>query len=96
MAAQPIEHRAPTEKVQAARFYSRTFGEWLWVIFDYPGERFGFDEVSQILRLSNCSGWRLFPRSGPAADGHARYFTEELSKLRGKTPVEVLAFHLTK
>ena len=93
-AAQPIEHRAPTEKVQAARFYSRTLSEWLWTIFDYPGERSGFDEVSQILRLSNCTGWRLFPRSGPPADGYARYFTEELSQLRGKTAAEVLAFHL--
>ena len=70
-----------SERVQGARFYSRVLGEWVWIMFDYPGERSGFDQANQRLRLTNGSGWRIFPRSTPPRDG---IYT--VSLLRAFTP----------
>jgi hypothetical protein len=77
-----------SDKVQAAKFYSRVLGKWMWIVLDYPGGRDAYYQASQALGLTNASQWKVYPRSGPPPDGYARYYGEEilqLSRERGRT-----------
>ena len=83
----------PTSQVRAARFYSQTLGERIWLVFDYPGERLAYGEAQEILRLRNGSQWKIYPRSFTPSDGYSCYFGEEIPQLRGKSPEELRALH---
>lgn len=73
-------------KVQAARFYSQVLSEWVWLVFEYPGQRLAYGEAHEILRLRNGSKWKIYPRPFVPSDGYACYSAEDICQLRGKAP----------
>lgn len=82
--AQPAAPVATSARVQAARFFSRVRGAWVWIVLDYPGERDLVYPASQALSLTNATPWRVYPRSGPPADGCIRYSANDIRDLCGK------------
>ena len=83
----------PTPQVQAAKFYSQTLGQWIWLLLDYPGEKTAYYEALPLLRLTNGTAWKIVPRSFTPSDGYSCYFGDEIPQLRGKSPEELRSLH---
>ena len=90
---EPTKRESTTSQVQAARFFSRTLQERIWLVFDYPGEKLAYGAAQQILGLTNGSPWKIYPRSFSPTDGYSCYSGDEIPLLRGKTAEELRALH---
>ena len=95
-AADPGQASTGLSKVQAARFYSQSLGEWIWLVFDYPGERLAYQDAREVLRLRNWTPWKIYTRSFTPSDGYACYFGDEIPHLRGKSTEELQECHEVK